>query len=56
MMMGSGSGNELEKLKKKLARLERKYDKAEGKPLVQARILKSAASVQSKIEAIEGGS
>jgi phage shock protein A len=46
---------ELEKLKKKLARLEKKYDKAEGKPLVQARILKSAESVQNKINELEGG-
>lgn len=43
----------LRKLKKKLERLERKYDKAEGKPLVPARILKSAEAVQKKIEQLE---
>jgi len=43
----------LEGLKKKLARLERKYEKAEGKPLVQARIMKSAAAVQDNIDKLE---
>jgi len=45
--------SKLEGLKKKLARLERKYEKAEGKPLVQARIMKSAASVQDQIDKLE---
>lgn len=40
----------LKRLKRKLARLERKYEKTEGKPLIQARILKSAESVQKEID------
>jgi hypothetical protein len=44
----------LEGLKKKLARLERKYEAAEEKPLIQARILKSAESVQKEINRLEG--
>ncbi len=45
--------SDLAGLKKKLATLERKYEKAEGKPIVQARIMKSAASVQDKIDRLE---
>lgn len=48
-------GNDLEMLKRKFAKLDRKYEEAEGKPLVQKRILKSAAAVQKKIEELEGG-
>lgn len=53
MMKSNRGQDELTKLKKKLERLERKYDKAEGKPLVQQRIMKSAESVQKKIEKLE---
>ena len=38
------------KLHKKMEKLTESYDKAEGKPLTQARILKSAVSVQHKIK------
>jgi hypothetical protein len=37
------------KLEKKLLRCEKKYEKAEGKPLVQARIMKTAASVSARL-------
>ncbi len=37
-------------LKKKLKKLEKKYDKAEGKPLIQARIMKNAEATQAKID------
>lgn len=53
-MMMKNTGNELDKLKKKMERLEKKYDKAEGKPLVQSRIMKSAEAVQKKIKKLEG--
>jgi len=46
--------NTLFELKKKLKRLEKKYDKAKGKHLTEARILKSAEAVQNKIDKIEG--
>lgn len=49
-MKKKNSGDELTKLKKKLARLEKKYDKAEGKKLVQARIMKSAEATIKKID------
>ena len=44
----------LKKLKKKLAKLEKKYDEAEGKFVIRARIMKSAESIQRRIDAIEG--
>lgn len=47
------SGN-LAGLKKKLAQLERKYERAEGKPVVQARIMKTAAAIQKQIDRLEG--
>jgi hypothetical protein len=42
---------ELEKLKKKLARLEKKYDRAS--PLEMKRIFKTAISVDDKIELLK---
>ena len=42
--------NDLVALKKILTRLEKKYDKAEGKPLIQARIMKKAEATQAKID------
>lgn len=52
-MKQKSSGNELTKLMKKFARLEKKYDEAEGQPLVQARLMKSAKSVEKKIDKIK---
>jgi len=43
----------LEKLEKKLRRLEKKYDKAKG-PIERARIAKSAESVIRKMDKIRG--
>jgi hypothetical protein len=40
----------LARLKKKLNKLSREYDKFEGQPLRQKRILKSAEATQRKIE------
>ena len=42
--------NPFKKLNKKIMKLERAYDAAEGKPLRQARIMKSAAAVLKKNE------
>lgn len=53
-MMMKNTGDELDKLKKKMARLEKMFDKAKGKPLVQKRIMKSAESVTKKIKKLEG--
>ena len=44
---------EVKKLRKKLAKAERAYEKAEGKPLAQARILRAGASVTHKLERIK---
>ena len=35
---------------KKLAKLERKYDKAVGKPLMGTRILRATAAIAKKLE------
>jgi hypothetical protein len=40
------------RLQKKLSKLSRDYDKAEGKPLLRARILKSAEATQIKLDLI----
>jgi len=37
------------KLLKKLKKLEKAYEESEGKPLLQARILKTAESVEMKL-------
>lgn len=42
----------LKKLEKKMTKLEKKYDAAEGKPILQKRIMKSAMSTQKKIDKI----
>ena len=41
---------ELKKLLKKMAKLEKKFEQADGKPVLQARLLKQAASVEKKLE------
>jgi hypothetical protein len=53
-MIMSGKLTGLAGLRSKLSRLEKKYDKADGKPIVQARILKSAEATQKQIDKIEG--
>ena len=40
------------RLQKKLSKLSRDYDKAEGKPLLRARILKSANATQTKLDSM----
>lgn len=45
--------NSLEGLKKKLARLERKYEAAKG-PIERARIMKSAEATQKLIDKMGG--
>lgn len=42
--------NELQKLLKKFAKLEKQYDEAEGKPVLEKKILKQAEAVQAKID------
>ena len=42
----------LKKLEKKMAKLEKKYDEQEGKPILQKRTMKCAESTQRKIDAI----
>ena len=43
---------EVKKLRKKLAKAERAYEKAEGKPIARARILRAAAAVDHKLDRI----
>lgn len=38
------------RLQKKLSKLSREYDKAEGQPLRQKRIMKSAEATQLKLD------
>ena len=45
--------NSLEGLKKKFARLERKYEKAKG-PIERERIMKAVLATQKAIDKIEG--
>ena len=40
----------LKKLEKKMRKLEKRYDEAEGKPVLQKRIMKCAESTQRKID------
>ena len=41
---------DVKKLKKKMKKLERDFDLTEGQPLAQARIEKSARSVQARLD------
>lgn len=43
---------QLRKLNKKMRKLEQRYEAAEGQPLKQARLLRSAASTQRSIDKI----
>jgi hypothetical protein len=38
------------KLKRQLKRLEKKYEQAEGRPLIQERLLKQASVIENKIK------
>ncbi len=49
------SMSKLKKLEKKLTKLEKRYDQAEGKTILQARIMKTAESTIKQIELIKGG-
>jgi hypothetical protein len=53
-MKRNNDKNTLYGLKKKLKQLERKYARAAGKHIMEARILKSAEAVQNKIDKLEG--
>jgi hypothetical protein len=46
--------SDIKKIKKTLAKLEKEFDRAEGQPLKQARILKKANVLERKIKQLEG--
>lgn len=45
-----GTLQEFIKLNKLMKKLDKKYDKAEGKPTTQARIMKKAMCIQEKLD------
>lgn len=42
------------KLTKLMAKLDKKYDLAVGKPITMARVLKRAAKIQKRLDILEG--
>jgi len=44
----------LKKMLEKMRKIENKYEEAEGKPVLQARLMKSAETLEKRIEFLRG--